>query len=967
MQQELFRIFSKSSPTILNDEAINSIGILSHPEKYQSSRFKRWLELCKAKNRTDLEAEVIKFLQSKDSINSINELGKEWTEILIAFFKKGNGLTKENSLQIIKEHKVEALFAKNKEDFANKYMALADTMLGLLILKSLGSQSNIDYQAVLKVMSYIERCIDLKCKLPEIDNRRYFEKRILIPSCFSKYNPCDEPVPTDSRFPFLEKQVKNRKEEKISGCVAGADCSCKENEDCVKQSKCCVKPRIDKVELMVVKTETKCYKAGDISFIKNVLQGEKLSTKHSELTRTEELTETESDIKQFEERYLQTEDKTSLNNEVEDVLKKDSGFNAGLTTNFEYGVNVEAYNLKATGGAFANYSNNTSISNTRKAIQDYSKDIINRSTKQIEQKVRNLSSVKRIHETQEKNKHGFDNSAGTDNVNGQYLFVNKISKAQMYNWGKASVIDLILPEPAALYKKLFEKKFDKIIPIEPKMAINSPNKITPENYKDLATEYKLFDLPEPPKQIIQGSVHFDGGTGEPKHIIRKGSYVWSGSGREYNSSTVDVPDGYFIEGMYAQDFGSGSVLFNGHSIYGQLVVEINSSAISIDSDGNGNGSISNTHYEGSQTMNLTGVNVTWFKIDIKVNFQLKPEKMLKWQTEIFSIFSDTYEKKLEEYKKELKEYEDSKEEFEAKVEQEKKERYNKNPFILRELEKQELKRMAISYISCQFYDQFDAMKNKVEPCGYPEMNVKEAYEEGLFVQFFEQAFNWNLMTYIFYPYFWGKKCGWPKSVKEEATDLIFEKFLQAGSCHVQIPIRPSHHTLVQHFIDFGEVWQGAGEPPLPNDPYYVSIAQEIKEQFQNFNTEREGTIDVTKGDNFVILNGSDYYWNVSLLDNDSTNDVNINNDIDREILLDFVTYRIVAIEPNFPLTSTTHNSWKITLERKYEGNTATNLKWSTGAIYIGAPWEFVTPTNLVFLRNKSKCLPCYPLEECKEQ
>ena len=79
--QELFRLFSKNSPTILNDEAINSIGIQSHPEKYQSSRFKRWIELCKAKNKTVLEAEVIKFLQSKDSINSLTELGKEWAEM----------------------------------------------------------------------------------------------------------------------------------------------------------------------------------------------------------------------------------------------------------------------------------------------------------------------------------------------------------------------------------------------------------------------------------------------------------------------------------------------------------------------------------------------------------------------------------------------------------------------------------------------------------------------------------------------------------------------------------------------------------------------------------------------------------------------------------------------------------------------------------------------------------------------
>lgn len=955
--QELFRLYSKNSPTILNDEAINSIGIQSHPENYQSSRFKRWLELCKAKNKIALEADVIKFLQSKDSINSLTELGKEWIEILLAFFKKGNLITKEYSLQIIKEHKVESLFTKNKEDFAKKYMAVADTMLGLLVLKSLGSQNNIDYQAVLKVMSYIERCIDLKCKLPEIDIKKYFEKRILIPSCFSKYNPCDEPVPTDSRFAFLEKQVKNSKEEKISGCLAGADCTCKENENCVKQSKCCVKPRIDKVELMVVKTETKCYKAGDISFIKNVLQGEKLSTKHSELTRIEELTETESDIKQFEERYLQTEDKTSLHNETEEVLKTDYGTTSGMTLNTNFGVNIKVedigydFGVSTTGTSTINYSK--SKTNTQKLVRDYAKDVIDRSTKQIEKKVRNLSSIKRMHETQEKNKHEFDNSAGTDNVNGQYLFVNKISRAQMYNWGKASVIDLILPEPAALYKRLFEKKFEGKKPSAPNLITYKLDEIDNEKYNILIKDFGL-KLPTSPTLEKEIMITLAGEPGDPRGKNKK-----SGSWVLLPQPECTIDDGYIGVSMRVNSIrlnyneGGGVSLSATLGPNGDNMWHRDGWGYNIDQ------SVALPNIEGTHKIDVHAWDVTEFTWELFIKCRLKPERLKEWQQAVYEEVKKYNEDKENSFKKELKEYEDSKEEFEAKVEQEKKERYNKNPFILRELEKQELKRMAISYISCQFYDQFDAMKNKVEPCGYPEMNIKEAYEEGLIVQFFEQAFNWNLMTYIFYPYFWGKKCGWSKSVKEEATDLIFEKFLQAGSCHVQIPIRPSHHALVQHFIDFGEVWQGAGEPPLPNDPYYVSIAQEIKEQFQNFNTEREGTIDVTNLSNVVVLNNNDDYWDYT-----NSQPVNPNPDINREILLNFITYRIISIIPNPAVT--THDSWLITIDRPYEGNTDTNLMWSTGAIYIGAPWEFVTPTNLVFLRSKSKCLPCYPLDECKE-
>ena len=42
--------------------------------------------------------------------------------------------------------------------------------------------------------------------------------------------------------------------------------------------------------------------------------------------------------------------------------------------------------------------------------------------------------------------------------------------------------------------------------------------------------------------------------------------------------------------------------------------------------------------------------------------------------------------------------------------------------------------MAISYISCQFYDQFTAMKRNVKPCGYPQMDLEQAEKDGKFIQ-----------------------------------------------------------------------------------------------------------------------------------------------------------------------------------------------------------------------------------------
>ncbi len=942
---ELIRLFTKRSPVILNQNSIHSFGIQTHPENYQSARFGNWETLCKANNAESLKAEMLKFLQSKDSITKLDDLGKKWNKIIPSFFAIGNEINKEKAYQIIKESKIESLFCEDKVIFINQFTAIADTILSLSFHKNLGHKDNIDYQSAIKVMAFTERCFDSKMQIPDLNIVEYFKKPILLPSCFFRIDPCSEVINSNTRVPFLAEQSSTRNNENIKGCISG-NCTCYENEECVKQSKCCVKPRIDLIDLMVVKDYTKCYQAGDLSFIKNVLEGEILSTKHRRLERTEELIETESDIRQFEERYLQTEDKTSLHKETEDVLKQDKAIDAGLTTNSSIGAEFEVFKFGGGTNSTTNLSSSQSKTQTNKDVRDYSKDVIDRATKQLEEKVRKLSSVKRIFETEEKNKHVFDNSKG-ENVNGQYLYVNKVSRAQVYNYGKTAVIDLILPEPSTLYKRLLEKKYTGVLPTKQDKIVIDPNAITPDNYKLLINQFGLKDVELPPEMSKDVVIHINGEI-EKKHAA------------EYNQRdgiSVSIPDDYVTNSM---EWAISSFNWNddgktsmGATLGGLMLV--------YSWGGTSNSQIYLPALDGIQPIGFYVWGVRDYDLMLTVHCILKNEILIKWKMSVFEKITELNQTNLEKYEKAIAEYKKDKEEFDAKEAELKKERYNKNPFINRETEKAELKRMAISYISCQFFDQFDSMKSKVEPCGYPEMNIREAEQEAKFIQFFEQAFNWNLLTYIFYPYFWGKKCSWGKNLKEESGDLIFEKFLQAGSCRLLIPIRNGFFDYVSYFITTGEIWGGTGTTPLPNDPHYVSLAQEIKEQNQNFNTERLGRINATNGNIAVILNGTDYYWDNIL---NVINTANVNADLDREILLDYKFYRIVSIVPNTAVM--THDSWIITLERNYEGVTQTNMMWSTGAVYIGAPWEFVTPTTLTFLRDKSSCLPCYPLKECKE-
>jgi hypothetical protein len=53
--------------------------------------------------------------------------------------------------------------------------------------------------------------------------------------------------------------------------------------------------------------------------------------------------------------------------------------------------------------------------------------------------------------------------------------------------------------------------------------------------------------------------------------------------------------------------------------------------------------------------------------------------------------------------------------------------------------------------------------------------------------------------------------------------------------------------------------------------------------------------------------------------------------------------------------------WNITIDQPYSDPSAVNLKHAVGTLFVGAPWEIVIPTKLVYLRNPKDLLPIYPL------
>ncbi len=973
------RTFAVRTPTALTGRQIDNFGIQSHPAPYQSARYKKWLGYCEANDGKALASEIGTFLSGNDAVKTLKDLGDGWAALIEELLWHGSEITKASAIGIVRQHRPESLIGKDGRVAGGARTAAADTMLGAAYLKRLSDRNTVDHQAVLRTMTFVERAVSLRFELPEASVIPHFTKPILLPHQFFQLDPCKEQKPVVANKPTVAVPIdpavrgglKNLTEAQASSGATAKDdpCNCKESTECVDQGKCCATVTPCIVDLMIVRDYTKCYQAGDLSYIKNVLAGENLKTTNRRLERSEEMSETEQARTQNAERDLQTEEKSALKTEVENTVTNDMSLDAGVTANAQWGTQVGSVGVQYDVTATTNFATSQSKTSAHKEARDYSRDVLDRSISKLEEKVRTLRKTTRLLENEETNVHRFTN-AGSDNISGQYLYVNKVSRAQVYNYGKKAAIDIYLPEPAQLFIKLLEGKFEGVEPVAPAAFTLTPAQILPGNYEALVDQYGLKDIATPPEATKELDIWLSGSPS--KNPVSQSV-----------SFPCDIPAGYVGVSMSAPQHEPG---YKNTILYPRSIkVSLGGASISHTrtkkppTDGNKSiwvpdppttPTLLQPPIEGHQTIAVDTTRVTGFGWLLTIHCELKPEALTAWQTEIYNKIKEVYAQRLDEYQKQLQKYLDAKAEFDEKEAALRTARYNQNPFFLREIERAELKRMAISYISCQFFDQFDAMKSRVKPCGHPQMDIREAEQEGRYVQFFEQAFSWNLVTYIFYRYFWGRKCTWVDKMKAESGDLIFKQFLAAGSARVLVPIRDGWFDHVQWFLSTGEIWGQSGQPPLPNDPHYVSMAQEIKEQKDNYYADRHGRIDVVKGNADVTLNNPDGYW--SLGQPNATppiapgvDNLAIGADIDREILIDFKVYRIVAIE-EIPPGTTSPTSWRLTLDRPYEGETADKLPWATGALFVGAPWEFVTPTTLTFLRDKSACLPCYPLKECKE-
>lgn len=655
-------------------------------------------------------------------------------------------------------------------------------------------------------------------------------------------------------------------------------------------------------DLLLVRQELKRYELGEIAHVENVMKTESRRRKHREVTKTTETVTEETEVTNEESRDLETTDRYELQQESDNVVKEDSSRNLALSISASYGP-------FASGTANISSATGDSKETTTKNAMNYAREVVDKAVKKVQTRVLERRTVTTVHEVADISHHDFDNTKGTEHVQGVYRWLDKIYSAQVTSYGLRLMFELVVPEPSAFYRYALTaappEGMTLTLPDPPGYCHHpsgtfvplAPSDVSPANYQFWVSKYGVsgIDPPPPLHKTIGITLAEEPADGDDFTTIM--------------NNDLQVPSGYAAERAWV---GGEPLLYDGATPPAFVNFHVGRTEINVNEAGPMNGE------DAAIPVVAHGYRVAAVAVTIEVLCTRMPETLAAWQLSTYNKIVGAYNDLKSQYDAALSRLELNAQSGSGVL--------GKNPDANREIERRELKRQSISLFTNQQYDDFDAMRRGVPPYGYPQMNIAEAAAEGSYIEFFEQAFEWVNMSYLFYPYFWGRKAEWPNYLRQDDSDPLFAQFLQAGAARVQIPVTPGFEQAVLYLLQTGnKPWEEDDSAFQIQGSLYKSMVDEIIDEQRGAFNKGQGTIAVTHGGATVTGNGTAFDRTLH---------------IDRDIMIAYRIYRVIdVVSPT-----------ELTLDRGYVDASATGIPYSFGGRRVGDAWEVKVPTSLVFLQ-----------------
>ena len=636
-------------------------------------------------------------------------------------------------------------------------------------------------------------------------------------------------------------------------------------------------------EYKVVRQWLVAYLPGEIARVENVLKGEFSNKIHRTLEKTEETFSFATSTREATSTDTQTTDRFELKREIENVVN--TQLTAGASTSITYsGLGVVA-------NVAANFSYKQDTSQKNSTSTTVAKETIAKAVHAVEKNVSEARSATKIFETEDTEKHGFDNRKGNGHVRGVYVWLDKKYKAQIFNFGRRMMFEFIVPEPASYFVESRLRGFEMNLecpqkPQEPILkTVNvgfGPSDIDENKFRELYTNYKLteFEFPDQTKKIA--FVNQATGADFFKEEVSGGDSNWYA--KSYTCQ-IDAK-GYSLSGLTVEGFilfedsgEGGGREQNIFEIYlgGELIAREENESIR---EWVKKQEVVYSPPDGPITINADQITLTLGFWDVERYYltlfgmlTMAPETFSAWQNSVFakivSIEQERVDRENQEltlsYNEELSTYRNRLAELRAlsvnSLLQGQSEAANRTAIAV------ELNKHCITLLTYEFdsdptndivsnitsvvpvpgdfsYRRFRVQEGTTTTTcsfeevnariSYPAIDIREALKKGRFTQFIEQAFEWPNISYLFYPYFWAKQGDWVAMMsRSDQTDPNLTAFLTAGAARVLLAVTPAYAEAVLHFLATGEPWDG-GPAPVIGDPLFIPLHDELRKQQDPF-------------------------------------------------------------------------------------------------------------------------------------
>ncbi|WP_084403420.1 hypothetical protein [Epilithonimonas caeni] len=565
--------------------------------------------------------------------------------------------------------------------------------------------------------------------------------------------------------------------------------------------------RLGIADYLKVEQTTHAYVEGEVASIENIMAREYREKSTRRLRRNEVTETTSSDT----EREQLTDTTTASRFEMQSEIAKMQQEATDIGVNASTGYSGGGFNINVA----ASYANHRSKEESMRQAVTQAQDVTARALDRVVTKVHQERIEKIIEEFEENNSHGFDNRKGDKHVVGVYRWVDKLMKNQVWDYGKRLMFEFAVPQPAKIHTLATASlKNGKVIekPVDPRkqegiLNLSDYSKLSDTTLKHWTGIYNV-EIDEKPMEGFSVNKSFSGKDSLFKGQDEGNIQLVNGNGE------VIIPEGYiatevrYLFDTWPHGFKGGHAGFiSVAGVTSKWIMGFDKTQI--------DGVIEDLNVKDKLEFSFATGESPIIQGTLNITCEVTKELETTWQQKTFNAIIEAYETALANYNQEVAE-----EETKAGNIKE------TNANFYRQIEQDVLKHNCIAYmvdpkvLGTKLYD-----KENIE--NFEVIKNKNLDEYASLSKFMEQAFEWNIMSYDFYPYYWGAKEAWQALYQSESMDPLFRSFLQSGMARVVVTVRPGFEDAVQFYMATGRLWNG-GEVPVIGDPMYLSIVDELK-------------------------------------------------------------------------------------------------------------------------------------------